>query len=66
MQLNLNDPKSIVAWYQVHPAVHGAQLETFARMWPQFRRALTAARELIEDAHSHDLEVAAAAEAAMA
>jgi len=65
MQLNLNDPKSIVAWYHVHPAVHGAQLETFARMWPQFRRALTAARDVIEDAQSHDLEAAAAAEAAL-
>lgn len=66
MTLNLNDPKSIVAWYHVHPAVHGAQLETFASMWPQFRRALTAARELIEDEQRHDADAAAVAEEALA
>jgi hypothetical protein len=66
MMLNLNDPKSIVAWYHIHPDVHAGQLEAFARMWPQFRRAITAARELIEDEQLHDAEAIALAETAPA
>nr|WP_316640040.1 hypothetical protein [uncultured Roseateles sp.] len=66
MTLNLNDPKSIVTWYHVHPELHGPQMETFASMWPQFRRALTAARELIEDKQQHDADAVAVAEEAMA
>lgn len=48
MKLDLNDPASIVAWHKVRPEVHAAQLETFAAMWPQFRRTIAIALVIIE------------------
>jgi hypothetical protein len=43
MILNLNDPASIVAWWQVLPERHGPQLQAFARLRPQFAGAIRAA-----------------------
>jgi hypothetical protein len=62
MKLDLNNPASIVAWSKVRPEVHAAQLETFAAMWPQFRRTIAMALVLIECEHE---QVADAAEEAL-
>lgn len=48
MKLDLNNPKSIMAWHKVRPEVHGPQLETLASMWPQFRRTIAMALVIIE------------------
>lgn len=58
MKLDLNNPASIVAWHKVRPEVHGPQLETFAAMWPQFRRTIAIALVIIECEHEQVLEVA--------
>jgi hypothetical protein len=48
MILNLNDPASIVAWWQVLPERHGPQLQAFARLRPQFAGAIRAALRRIK------------------
>lgn len=65
MKLDLNEPQSIVAWLKVRPDVHGAQLETMASMWPQFRRTIAMALVIIEYASEQAelLELAETAEA---
>lgn len=47
MLLNLNDPSSIVAWWQVLPERHGSQLKAMARMWPQYALPIRAAMRRI-------------------
>lgn len=50
MILNLTDPASIVAWWQVLPERHGPQLQAFARLRPQFAGAIrTALRRIKAD-----------------
>ncbi len=48
MILNLNDPASIVAWWQVLPERHGPQLQAFARLRPQFAGAIRVALRRIK------------------
>lgn len=48
MILNLTDPASIVAWWQVLPERHGPQLAAFARLRPQFAGAIRAALRRIK------------------
>ncbi|WIT12177.1 hypothetical protein PFX98_00815 [Paucibacter sediminis] len=43
MILNLNDPASILAWWQVLPQRHGSQLLAMARLRPQFAAPIQAA-----------------------
>ena len=49
MHLDLNNPHSIVAWWQVYPERHGPQLSALARLQPQFAASIREARRLIED-----------------
>jgi hypothetical protein len=43
MILNLNDPASILDWWQVLPQRHGSQLLAMARLRPQFAAPIQAA-----------------------
>jgi len=47
MILNLNDPASILAWWQVLPQRHGSQLLAMARLRPQFAAPIQAALQRI-------------------
>ena len=47
MQLNLNDPRSIVAWWQVCPERHEGHLEALLGMRPQFGSAIRRAQRHI-------------------
>lgn len=47
MQLNLNDPYSIVAWWQVCPERHDGHLEALLTMRPQFSAAIRRAQRYI-------------------
>lgn len=47
MILNLNDPASILAWWQVLPERHGSQLLAMARLRPQFALPIQAALQRI-------------------
>ncbi len=49
MHLDLNNPHSIVAWWQVYPERHGPQLSALARLQPQFAASIREARRLIDD-----------------
>ncbi len=49
MHLDLNNPRSIVAWWQVYPERHGPQLSAMARLQPQFAASIREARRLIDD-----------------
>lgn len=49
MHLDLNNPRSIVAWWQVYPERHGPQLSALARLQPQFAASIREARRLIDD-----------------
>lgn len=44
MLLNLNDPDSIVSWWQTFPQRHGAYLDFVATRSPQFGPAIHQAR----------------------
>lgn len=46
----MRDPASIVAWYRIHPARHGAQLALLAKLRPQFAAAIKTAGQLIRSA----------------
>jgi len=50
MQLNLNDPASIVAWFRVSPQRLGPLLRFWltAPMFEPFRGAIAASRELVK------------------
>lgn len=48
MHLDLNNPRSIVAWWQVYPERHGPQLSALARLQPQFAASIREARRLID------------------
>ncbi|MDT9001677.1 hypothetical protein RQP53_20540 [Paucibacter sp. APW11] len=48
MILDLNNPASIVSWWQVYPERHGPQLSSLARLQPQFATSIREARRLIE------------------
>lgn len=49
MHLDLNNPHSIVTWWQVFPERHGPQLSALARLQPQFAASIREARRLIDD-----------------
>lgn len=49
MHLDLNNPRSIVSWWQVYPERHGPQLSALARLQPQFAASIREARRLIDD-----------------
>ena len=49
MHLDLNNPRSIVTWWQVYPERHGPQLSALARLQPQFAASIREARRLIDD-----------------
>jgi hypothetical protein len=44
MELNLNDPSSIVAWWSSHPERHWDHLDFFEERVPQFGPMIRAAR----------------------
>ena len=48
MLLDLNDPNSIVRWWEVYPERHGPLLKELAALRPQYRHAINAAGQLIE------------------
>lgn len=48
MHLDLNNPHSIVTWWQVFPERHGPQLSALARLQPQFAASIREARRLID------------------
>ena len=48
MNLNLNDPDSIVRWWRCFPERHWLYLEVFEERTPQFRGAIRNARRLIQ------------------
>ena len=48
MQLNLEDPQSIVRWWRDCPERHWVYLEVFEARSPQFRGAIREARRSIE------------------
>lgn len=55
MLLDLNDPLSIVRWWEVYPERHGPLLQDLARRLPQFRHPIAQASRLIEDSpHLHE------------
>ncbi|MCH7343173.1 hypothetical protein LZ017_07245 [Pelomonas sp. CA6] len=66
MLLDLNDPNSIVRWWEVYPERHGPLLKDLAALRPQYRHAINAAGQLIEGSPRlrDRLERARAAEAA--
>jgi len=47
LQLNLNDPDSIVSWWRVFPVRHDAYLEMKLRMSPDFGPAIKEAQRRI-------------------
>lgn len=47
MELNLNDARSIVAWWQVCPERHDDHLEALLAMRPQFGEAIRRAQRYI-------------------
>lgn len=49
MILDLNDSESIVAWFDVHPARHGAQLAALAKLQPAFAPAIKQAGTIIRN-----------------
>jgi hypothetical protein len=49
MQLNMNDPDSIVTWWRVYPERHWAYIEYFAsHATPEFRAAIQEAQQRIQ------------------
>ncbi|MEJ6001107.1 hypothetical protein [Paucibacter soli] len=67
MILNLNDPASILAWWQVLPQRHGSQLLVLARLRPQFAAGIQAALQRIRaDASLNALFERGLTEAALA
>lgn len=49
MQLNMNDPDSIVNWWRVYPERHWAYIEFFAsHALPEFRMAIHEAQQRIQ------------------
>jgi len=65
MNLNLNDPDSIVRWWRCYPERHWLYLEVFEERTPQFRRAICNARRRIqEDPLFSPIQVEALAHAA--
>lgn len=48
MQLNLEEPESIVQWWRVSPERHWLCLEALEAQSPQFRSAIRDARHRIE------------------
>lgn len=48
MQLNLEEPESIVQWWRICPERHWLYLETLEAQSPQFRSAIHHARHRIE------------------
>lgn len=54
MLLDLNDPLSIVRWWEVYPERHGPLLQDLAQRLPQFRSGIHQAQRLIaETPHLH-------------
>jgi hypothetical protein len=49
MLLDLNDPLSIVRWWEVYPERHGPLLQDLAQRLPQFRSGIQQAQRLIAD-----------------
>ncbi len=47
MLLDLNDPKSIVAWWEVFPERHGPLLAHWAQRRPEVRGAIALASQMI-------------------
>lgn len=47
MLLDLNDPKSIVAWWEVFPERHGPLLADWAQRRPEVRGAIALASQMI-------------------
>jgi len=47
MQINMRDPESIAAWYEVFPARHGPQLAALRALRPAFAPAIDAAGQLL-------------------
>lgn len=47
MLLDLNDPKSIVAWWEVFPERHGPLLANWAQRRPEVRGAIALASQMI-------------------
>jgi|GEM_PF-865893 len=47
MLLDLNDPKSIVAWWEVFPERHGPLLANWAQRRPEVRGAIAVASQMI-------------------
>ncbi len=47
MQINMRDPESIAAWYEVFPALHGPQLAALRALRPAFAPAIDAAGQLL-------------------
>jgi len=47
MQMDMNDPKSIAAWYRIAPNRHGKALAVFARIWPQFAASIAEAGRIL-------------------
>lgn len=48
MKLDMTDPASIAAWRNVDPGRHDRQLRAMWRLWPQFRAAIEASREMVK------------------
>ena len=48
MLLDLNDPESILKWWAVYPARHGALLSDWSHRRPEYRAAIAQARALIK------------------
>lgn len=49
MLLDLNDPESILRWWAVYPARHGALLNDWSQRRPEYRASIARARALIKD-----------------
>ncbi len=50
MNLNLNEPASVAAWYRINPQRHAAMLRLWLRseMFRDFWPAIVASRELVK------------------
>lgn len=48
MNVDLNNPKSIAAWFRVNPRRHGQQIAAFAKLWPQFAKAIAEAGRILK------------------
>lgn len=48
MKVDLTNPRSIAEWFRVNPKKHGPQIATFARLWPQFAKAIAEAGQMLK------------------